>query len=1152
MSDDGSKKSELDEEAALRPTLPDLFTHTTIVEPDVPLSALEMICPRCLETFQGGKRRCPHDSHTLLVINREQDARVGEVILDRLTLLGLEGSGGMGTVYRALQHSMGREVAVKVLKRSFSTDRALVKRFMREARSASRLAHPNIITVFDFGQTSRGELYLVMELLKGRSLRQISELEGALPTERVLSLIGQLCDALTSAHEMGVIHCDIKPDNVFVLSGAGQSGEFIKVIDFGLAKVVRPDGTISNKDVRVDGTPAYMSPEQVMGQPVDRRTDIYSIGVLLYELLAGRLPFNKTQAARMLMAHVLEEPRPLREARQDPERPEGVDEVVMRALSKKPDDRPADAFELKKLLLRAWGARPSLVAKPRLRVSPAPPNREHNLPPDGSSFIGREADLSALETLLREQKRLVTIMGTAGMGKTRLSLRFASTRLTDSASHVWNGVWFCDLTEARSLDDICRVVAEVLEVPLIGGQTAEDSVGQLGIAIAARGRTVIILDNFEQVTSWAGQCVSEWLSAAPRVRFLVTSREILHVGHEVVYDLSPLGLPLSEGGEVPSDAEALFIERALAARPNWRPNEEDRKAVAKIVRGLDGVPLAIELAAARMNLLSTQTLLRRLEKQLDLLVETRSEPGSRRATLRAAIEWSWDLLVPSEQSALAQISVFRGGFTLEAAEEVIDLEGFDDCPWAGDILQSLREKSLLFVTEPTILGGDLRFGLYETIRRFSAEKLVALEGYEDTNARHCAFFLEQCKEWAAGVEGADGLKLLDLLTMERDNLLAIHRRSLGAKEPTAEQVTAALRAVLCLDPVLSTRGPFVTHIGLLDTALQQPSAEEVSVRVRARALHARGEAKRTRGLLAEASEDFESALALAREVGDRRTEGRVLWNLGVVADSEGELDEALGKLREALRVQRKVGDRIWEGRTIGVLGIIAFWQEHHEEAKNYIERALHILHEVGDRRFEGYFLGTLGAIHQEVGALNEARLQYERALAVLREVGGRRHEGMFLGYLGGLEWEQGRFGEARRRLGQALDISREVGDRRHIGLFLAMLSGIDATDDRFAQAAQGFDEAEVVLTEVGDISSQSVLELHRGHLDLALARRALVVGPHDEADSLHSAALRRISRAEDADTDAASLASRSDDVRFALRMLKRALDWQPKNLGAPE
>jgi len=279
---------------------------------------------------------------------------VGEIIDENFTLLGLLGKGGMGIVYRSLQHSMEREVALKLLHPSFSDDELAVSRFLREAKQASKLNHPNVITLFDFGQSEKAELYLVMELLQGDTLAHLIEKTGPMPAQRAVPMISQLCDALHYAHEMGVVHRDLKPDNIYVIKGAGQTGEFVKVLDFGLAKIRGGDaGQTLTKEGIVCGTPAYMSPEQAMSRLVDRRSDIYSIGIMFYELLAGVPPFSGSSPLELLMAHVHDEPVPIREAKPSVEVPQSIDAVLMQALSKKPDNRPQTALELKESLQAA-------------------------------------------------------------------------------------------------------------------------------------------------------------------------------------------------------------------------------------------------------------------------------------------------------------------------------------------------------------------------------------------------------------------------------------------------------------------------------------------------------------------------------------------------------------------------------------------------------------------------------------------------------------------------------------------------------------------------------------------------------------------------------------------------------------------------------
>ena len=320
----------------------------------------DRICPRCTRTYGADFDCCPEDGQRLMVLSRADDDRVGQVLEDRFTLVGVLGSGGMGAVYRAIQHSTEREVAIKILHASATRDPAAVRRFLREAKTTSRLEHPNIITIFDFGQTDQGELYLAMERLHGRSLREILDEEAEpLSVERVAAVVSQVCDALHAAHSAGVIHRDLKPENTFVVERQDLLQEVVKVIDFGVAQVRAVEGTETmTQQGTVFGTPSYMSPEQALGQEVDPRSDIYSLGVVIYELLCGAVPFERTSALSTIMAHVHEPPPPLRQLR--PDIPEPVADVIDLTLSKEADDRPQTALALRSKLEAALeGQRPT-------------------------------------------------------------------------------------------------------------------------------------------------------------------------------------------------------------------------------------------------------------------------------------------------------------------------------------------------------------------------------------------------------------------------------------------------------------------------------------------------------------------------------------------------------------------------------------------------------------------------------------------------------------------------------------------------------------------------------------------------------------------------------------------------------------------------
>ncbi len=303
----------------------------------------QRICPQCHKTVWEQVATCPDDGATLIVLSADPGERVGEVVDGKMTILGKLGQGGVGGVFKAWQHSIGRDVAIKLLRQEYSGNANLVRRFLLEAKAAQKLSHPNVVTLFDFGQADTGELYILMELLEGKTLGDLIEECGTVKADRAVMLIEQVCDGLQHAHDQGVIHRDMKPDNVFIVAGAGRSGEFVKVLDFGIAKLLHA-GSAENltRTGVVPGTPAYMSPEQATGEDVDARSDVYSVGLMLYEMLEGRRPFSGANARQIMLAHVDEDVPPFRQLV-----PRQLRDVVLRARATRPDDRPATMAALK-------------------------------------------------------------------------------------------------------------------------------------------------------------------------------------------------------------------------------------------------------------------------------------------------------------------------------------------------------------------------------------------------------------------------------------------------------------------------------------------------------------------------------------------------------------------------------------------------------------------------------------------------------------------------------------------------------------------------------------------------------------------------------------------------------------------------------------
>jgi len=355
-------------------------------------AAAGMVCPKCHRRFDEDDpaRVCPYDQ-TSLVGLREMAEAVGDPMLGRtldgrFTVLARLGAGSMGTVYRARQHAMGREVAIKILRSDRAVDDSAKGRFLREARANSLLVSPHTVTVFDFGQTASGELFLAMELLLGESLGQRLTRVGRMPANEAVDTVRQALRSLSEAHAKGIIHRDLKPDNLFFarVATGGHTEEIVKVLDFGVAKMMgdvgEPINAVETQAGTVFGTPRYMSPEQAQGKALDGRSDLYSLGVILYHMLTGRAPFTDDDAV-VVMARHIKTPAP-RATSVCPEAriPPDLDAFLVRLLSKEPADRPFDAEammqEIAKLdesgLAATSGIRVSVVGDPWRGSGPAP------------------------------------------------------------------------------------------------------------------------------------------------------------------------------------------------------------------------------------------------------------------------------------------------------------------------------------------------------------------------------------------------------------------------------------------------------------------------------------------------------------------------------------------------------------------------------------------------------------------------------------------------------------------------------------------------------------------------------------------------------------------------------------------------------------
>jgi serine/threonine-protein kinase len=365
----------------------------------------DLYCPACEQTFHAGER-CPADGEKLVRLEAQLDPLLGRELDGQYTILEKLGQGAMGAVYRAAQHSVSREVAVKVVSPHRVSEPAVIKRFLREAKLASRLGHPNAVTVIDFGQTDDGVFYLVMELVLGRTLDQVIDAEGVFAPERVVRIGAQVCDALEAAHALQIVHRDLKPSNIMLLS---SGRDLVKVLDFGLAKSVAADqaSTTMTSAGELVGTPAFMPPELALGQPCDGRGDLYSLGVVLYLLGSGRLPFQSQSPHELVAMHGTEPAPPMQGV------PPALGRVIDRLLAKDPADRYQTAAAVRAALDASLHATPAIGAIDAPAGGPHPavtspslaPARRSRALPIALGLIGAAAVAGLLFALWSGSKR---------------------------------------------------------------------------------------------------------------------------------------------------------------------------------------------------------------------------------------------------------------------------------------------------------------------------------------------------------------------------------------------------------------------------------------------------------------------------------------------------------------------------------------------------------------------------------------------------------------------------------------------------------------------------------------------------------------------------------------------------------------------------
>ncbi len=979
------------------------------------------------------------------------------------TVRGQLGAGGMGEVYRALDTRLNREVALKLLPSEFARDATKLARFRQEALNLATLNHPNIATIYGFEEAQGGTLFLALELVEGETLQDRLE-KGRLPLQDALQVCAQVAEALEVAHERGIIHRDLKPGNVMI----GPRG-LVKVLDFGLALGKReraplgheaggrstgaavprmpsatpgdvtidttidvgeatidpgdatidtdPDATIESRSSTgpggsgvsggMQGTPGYMSPEQIMGSAQDERTDVFAFGCVLYECLAGQRAFDGPTGLDRLRAPLEETPDwnllP-------PGLPPRVRTLLERALEKERDERLSDVRSARIELEEVLGIRRAAA----LRAGEAPAAAPHNLPRSLTSFVGRERLLAELGLRIGET-RLLTLVGMGGSGKTRLALKLAEDVLPEFP----DGVWFVDLapvTDASRVELATAVALGLREEP--GRPLTQTLIEHL-----ERRRVLLVLDNCEHLVAACANMATLLLHACAEVRLLATSREALGVDGEHVEPIPSLELPgeHERGGAAAHaafESVRLYVERAKQVAPTFGLTDANAAVVGEICRRLDGIPLALELAAARAKVLSVEQIRAKLDDRFRLLTGGSRTALPRQQTLRATIQWSYDMLAPREQEFMRRLSVFTGGWTLETATAVVEENG--DEFESLDLLTLLVDKSLVVVDRSN--ADRPRYRFLESVRQFAREMLDAGGEAGAVHDRHLDYFLALGERAEAELLGPKQGHWFSELELENGNLLA----ALSWSGHSPEGVQKGLRLSGSVARFWSARGHYEVARRAMNDALARDRTAEPTPG-RAKAVVRAGALASYQGDYAAARSLVEESLRIYRSLGDSRGEARALSGLATIASFTGDYEDSRHFGGEALAKYRAAGNERGVAVALHILGFVALCLGEYEPARRLYEEALSLYRKVEDREYIALTLADLAVIVARLGEREAARELLAESIDIVQELGARREGAYALEGAAELAAEGGQAQTAVRLAGAARALREAIG-----------------------------------------------------------------------------------------------------------------------------
>ena len=697
----------------------------------------------------------------------------------------------------------------------------------------------------------------------------------------------------------------------------------------------------------------------------------------------------------------------------------------------------------------------SFAARSEPADRPIAPLRLYRVPAPLTTLVGREWEVNAgCDLFHRAGARLVTLSGPPGTGKTRLCLAIAA-QLQNELAH---GACFVPLAAINDPALVINAIAQALGVV----ETTNRSLLAETQVFLSDKHVLLVLDNFEQVIE-AAPIVSQLLEAAPQVTAIVSSRETLRLYGEHEFPVPPLTVPSLEdrlpAGELKMySAIELFVQRAQATQPRFGLTDDTALTLARICARLDGLPLAIEMAAARIKWIAPRMLLEQLNQHLSSLASSTRNRTPRQQTLRGAIDWSYDLLDDDERRVFEWCGVFVGGFSLEA------MRALCEDVRAGLLLQALVEKNLLICAVDA--EGAARYSMLEMIHEYACEKLIAHDRFDQARRAHAAYYLAVAEQAQRNIAGPKEKQALDRLELERHNLRAA--LSWASDQPGDASL---LRLCGALGPYWVVRGHWTegqhwTEQALKRTPATTPTSEQQQLR--ANVLHTAAQLVENQGHPEATHVLYEESLGLRRALNDRAGIAESLSGLGRIASNQGDFAQARTYFEASIELFRQIDNQASLANTLNNLGYVAHVQQGEAEARKLCEESLALRRALGDQRGIATTLNSLGVLAVTRGDYTVARRFYEESLALRRELGDRRGIGSTLNNLGIVASELGDYASAREFFEAGLAMDRELGDRRGAAITLINLGNVAYNLEDWEAARAGYAEGLTCFEELND------------------------------------------------------------------------------------